>query len=76
MIELKCKNCGGKLSVKDDLVFRGDSAVIVRRGSSLRCEHCGAEYSQGDELNLAGAKIQVQQNIGKVEGGVVIGIKL
>ncbi len=78
MIELKCKNCGGKLSVADDNIFVGDGAAIVRRGSTLRCEHCGTEYLPGDELSLsAGIDINVHQQIETVEsGGTVVGVQL
>ncbi len=75
MIELKCKNCGGKLLVADGDVLAANDVAIVRRGSLLRCEHCDTEYSPGDELHLA-VNVQVQQKIGVVEsGGTVVGVK-
>mgnify|MGYP003565787439 CR=1 FL=1 len=80
MIELKCKNCGGKLSVADDHIFVGDGAAIVRRDATLRCEHCGAEYLPGDELSLATSisiDVNVHQQIERVEsGGTVVGVQL
>ncbi len=78
MLELKCKNCGGKLSVADDHIFVGDGAAIVRRDSTLQCEHCGTEYLSGDELSLfTGMDIQVHQQIETVESGsTVVGVQL
>jgi hypothetical protein len=77
-VELKCKNCGGKLSAKDDDVFGGDGMAIVRRDSTLRCDHCGAEYLPGDELSLpTSVNIQVNQQIETVESGsTVIGAQI
>ena len=88
MVELKCKNCGGKLSVKDDAigddaifddaisdddVFVGEGMAIVRRDSTLRCDHCGAEYLPGDELSLpTRVNIQVNQQIESVESGSTV----
>lgn len=78
MIELKFRNCGGKLSVQEPKVFVGDGLAVVRRGWTLRCEHCDTEYLPGDDLPLSTTvNIQVNQQIESVgSGGTVIGVQL
>jgi DNA-directed RNA polymerase subunit RPC12/RpoP len=72
MIELKCNNCGARLSAGEDEISMHEHGVTVKRDSSLRCEYCGAEYAPGDELSLApSGVIQVSQQIGVVTGSVV-----
>ena len=52
MIELACKNCGGKLSSSADDIFVGNGTAIVRHNATVRCGHCGAQYLPGQELVL------------------------
>jgi hypothetical protein len=78
MIELKCKNCGGKLSTADDDVFVGDDTAIVRHGSTLQCDHCGTEHLPGEELAVpVRIHVDVHQEIDSVgPGGTVIGVQI
>lgn len=77
MIELKCTNCGGKVSVAEDKVAAIDNAVIVRHGSTLKCNYCRAEFNAGMELPVSTVNIAVSQNIDTVEAGsTVVGLKI
>ena len=78
MVELTCKNCGGRLSAADDDVFVGDGTAILQHGSMLQCEHCGTECAPGQELALrASIDVTVHQQIESVEsGGTAIGARI
>lgn len=78
MIELACKNCGGKLSSSADDIFVGNGTAIVRHNATVRCGHCGAQYLPGQELVLpVRIDVDVHQEIASVEsGGTVIGVQI
>ena len=77
MIELKCKNCGGKLTADDNKIAleSNEAVAIVKSDAKLRCDYCGTEFISGDELSLKrDADIVVNQKIEEMTGGTVVGI--
>lgn len=85
MIELKCKNCGGKVERDESQVFVSDNAVIVMAGHGFECQHCGSRFEPGtahekvtgDTFNLSGdfrgAQVAIGSNIAQAgRGGVAV----
>ena len=59
MFELKCPNCGGKLTAEDNQVWESDGVVMVRSGKKLSCASCGSDFERGDELDVIGGNTTV-----------------
>ncbi len=73
MFELKCPNCGGKLTAEEDQVREFNGVVMVRSGKKLSCGSCGADFERGDELDVFGGNTTVVTGDGNIVVGNISG---
>jgi len=77
MIELKCKNCGGKVRRDESQVFVSENAVIVLAGHGFECEHCGSRFEPGtthEKATGSNTQIAIGNNIAQASGGGVVAV--